>query len=140
MSKRKSAFLSGWVVAWCAIILTTPTFARTTATECARMKALDPDNDGTMDLHEARKAALALFDRLDRDKDGTLDLKELSGRMTKRELRAADPDHDKTIDKREFMKVVEARFKAANPDKDGTIDCRELGTPAGKSLLRILEK
>jgi Ca2+-binding EF-hand superfamily protein len=140
MSTRKSAFLSALFVASCAIAVTAPTFAQTTAPECAKMKALDPDNDGTMDLDEARKAASALFDRLDHDKDGTLDHKELSGRMTAKELQAADRDHDGTIDKREFIKVVEARFKAANPDKDGTIDCGELGTPAGKSLLRVLEK
>jgi Ca2+-binding EF-hand superfamily protein len=140
MSKRKFAVLGAWVVAWCAITVTTPTFAQTTATECAKMKALDPDNDGTMDLDEARKAASTLFDRLDHDKDGTLNQKELNGRMTRKQLQAADPDHDGTIDKPEFIKAVEARFKAANPDNDGTIDCRELGTPAGKSLLRILEQ
>jgi len=37
---------------------------------------LDTDNDGTVDLDEAKKAAGALFDKLDTDKDGTLDLKE----------------------------------------------------------------
>jgi hypothetical protein len=38
-----------------------------------RWRRLDTDNDGTMDLAEAKKAAGALFDRLDRDRDGTLD-------------------------------------------------------------------
>jgi hypothetical protein len=97
ISKRKFALLSALVVGSCAITVATPTFAQTTVTECARMKALDPDNDGTMDLNEARKAASAPFDRLDRDKDGTLDQKELSGRLTRKELQAADPDHDGTM-------------------------------------------
>ena len=38
---------------------------------------LDTDNDRTVDLEEAKKAASALFDRLDRDHDGTLDRREL---------------------------------------------------------------
>ena len=34
----------------------------------------DTDNDGTVDLAEAKKAASDLFDKLDHDKDGTLDI------------------------------------------------------------------
>ena len=37
------------------------------------MRLLDTDNDGTVDLEEAKKAASTLFDKLDRDHDGTLD-------------------------------------------------------------------
>ena len=36
------------------------------------IKMFDTDNDGTIDLAEAKKAASALFARLDRDHDGTL--------------------------------------------------------------------
>ena len=36
----------------------------------------DTDNDGTVDLAEAKKAASDLFDKLDHDKDGTLDIKD----------------------------------------------------------------
>jgi hypothetical protein len=36
------------------------------------MRLLDTDNDGTIDLDEAKKAASALFDKLDRDHEGTL--------------------------------------------------------------------
>src|ERR1700754_2691728 len=86
----------------------------------------DPDNDGTLDLDEVKKAASALFDKLDRDKDGTLDRRELAGRLTAKELAAADPDRDGTLDKNEFLAIVERRFKAANPDNDGTIDAKEL--------------
>src|SRR5262245_24952768 len=36
------------------------------------VKTLDTDNDGTVDLAEAKSAASKLFDKLDRDHDGTL--------------------------------------------------------------------
>ena len=49
----------------------------------------DTDNDGTVDLAEAKKAASALFDKLDRDHDGTLDKRELAGRLTPKEFAAA---------------------------------------------------
>ena len=75
---------------------------------------LDTDNDGTVDLDEAKKAAVALFDKLDTDKDGTLDPKELKGRVT---------DKD---------------FKAADPDNDGTVSAAEFKTHAGRSLIQLL--
>ena len=99
---------------------------------------LDTDNDGTVDLAEAKRAASALFDRLDPDKDGTLDRRELRGRLSAKELAAADPDRDGTLTKDEYLSVVEQRFKAADPDIDGTLDAKELRTKAGKALLRLL--
>lgn len=141
MPRKGNLFLVAVSLALHAVIVTTSASAAQTADAgCAEMKAFDPDNDGTMDMDEARKAALALFDKLDHDKDGTLDARELSGRLTSAQLRAADPDHDGTLDKSEFLKVVEKRFEAANPDQDVTIECKEFRTPAGKSLLRVLEK
>jgi hypothetical protein len=102
------------------------------------VRMFDTDNDGTIDLMEAKKAASAVFDRLDRDKDGTLDRLELSGRLSPKEIAAADPDHDGTLTKDEYLAVVEQRFNAANPDKDGTLDAKELGSAAGKTLLRLM--
>jgi Ca2+-binding EF-hand superfamily protein len=102
------------------------------------IRLLDTDNDGTVDLAEAKKAASALFDKLERDHDGTLDKRELAGRLTAKELAAADPDHDGTLTKDEYLAVVEQRFNAANPDKDGTLDAKELSSAAGKALLRLL--
>jgi hypothetical protein len=99
---------------------------------------LDTDNDGTVDLAEAKKAASAVFDRLDRDHDGTLDKRELAGRLSAKQLAEADPDHDGTLTKDEYLAVVERRFNAANPDKDGTLDAKELSSTAGKALLRLL--
>ena len=79
------------------------------------MRLLDPDNDGTVDLDEAKKAASTLFDKLDRDHDGTLDRREIRGRLSGAELTAADPD------------------------KDGTLDEKELRSRAGQALLRLLQ-
>ena len=89
---------------------------------------LDTDNDGTVDLAEAKAAASALFDKLERDKDGTLDKHELARRLSAKELAAADPDHDGTLTKDEYLAVVEQRFSAADPDHDGTLDAKELQT------------
>ena len=105
----------------------------------AAIRMFDRDNDGTLDLAEAKKAASALFARLDRDHDGTLDKRELAGRLSAREFAAADPDHDGTLTLDEYLHVVEQRFNAADPDKDGTLDGKELNTSAGRALLRLLK-
>jgi Ca2+-binding EF-hand superfamily protein len=114
-----------------------PVFAKSRHSKWIRM--LDTDNDGTVDLAEARKAASSLFDKLERDHDGTLDKRELAGRLTPKELAAADPDHDGTLTKEEYLAVVDQRFAAADPDHDGTLDAGELGTQAGQALLRLLK-
>src|SRR6516164_1830756 len=103
------------------------------------IRLLDTDNDGTVDLDEAKKAASALFDKLDRDRDGTLDRRELGSRMSAAEFTAADPDKDGTLSKDEYFNVVENRFKAADPDNDGTLDEKELRSRTGQSLLRLLQ-
>jgi Ca2+-binding EF-hand superfamily protein len=114
-----------------------PVLAKSRRSNWIRM--FDTDNDGTVDLAEARKAASTLFDRLERDHDGTLDQRELARRMTPKELAAADPDHDGTLTKEEYLAVVEQRFAAADPDHDGTLDAKELETKAGQALLRLLK-
>jgi hypothetical protein len=103
------------------------------------IRMFDTDNDGTVDLAEAKKAASALFDKLDRDHDGTLDKRELARRLTPKEFAAADPDHDGTLSKDEYLAAVEQRFTAADPDHDGTLDAKELNTQAGQALLRLLK-
>ena len=103
------------------------------------MQALDADNDGTVDLEEAKKAASTLFDKLDRDHDGTLDRRELRGRLRPAQFAAADPDKDGTVSKDEYLKLVEERFKAADRDNDGTLDDNELRSRAGRGLLRLLQ-
>ena len=98
----------------------------------------DTDNDGTVDLAEAKKAGSDMFDKLDVDHDGTLSFKELHGRMSRKEFAAADPDKDGTLTKEEYLAVVEQRFKAADKDHDGTLSNWEFQTPKGRALVRLL--
>jgi EF hand len=135
MMTRRTA-LVGSLAAGAAAAGVVPAF---TAPKRSRaMQLLDPDNDGTIDLEEARKAASALFDRLDRNRNGVLNKRELGGRVTPQEFAAADPDKSGTLSKAEYLTIVEKRFKAANPDNDGTIDEKELSSRTGRALLRLL--
>jgi Ca2+-binding EF-hand superfamily protein len=132
MLSRRNAF----TVALAALVgVATPAVAATKAGPVARF---DTDNDGTVDLNEAKKTASALFDKLDTDKDGTLDFNELKGRLTHKEFAAADPDNDGTLSKDEYLAVVEKQFKAADPDNDGTVSAAEFKTAAGRSLNKLL--
>jgi Ca2+-binding EF-hand superfamily protein len=103
------------------------------------MQSLDPDNDGTIDLDEARKAASALFDRLDRNRNGVLNKRELGGRVTPQEFAIADSNKDGSLSKAEYLSVVEKRFRAADPNSGGTVDDKELSSHAGRALLRLLQ-
>ena len=114
-----------------------PAFAKHRRSNLIRM--LDTDNDGTVDLAEAKKAASALFDKLEADHDGTLDRHELARRLSAKELAAADPDHDGTLTRDEYLAMVEQRFAAADPDHDGTLNAMELNSKAGRALLRLLK-
>jgi Ca2+-binding EF-hand superfamily protein len=108
------------------------------ATKTGSAVRFDTDNDGTVDIDEAKKAAAELFDKLDIDMDGTLDVKELKGRLTQKEFTAADPDNEGTLSKDDYLAVVEKRFKAADPDNDGTVSAAEFKTAAGRSLSQLL--
>ncbi len=119
--------------------LSQPTAALANHEGCAALHSLDPDGDGTLDWHEARRAAVHLFHTLDPDHDGTLDLTELRGRVGLVSFMLANPDRDRTLDKDEFLTIVKHRFERANPDADGTIDCRELHSLRGQRLLRVLQ-
>lgn len=113
-------------------------FARASGAE-KTLKAVDTDNDGSIDLKEATAAAEATFTKLDKDNDGSVDTKELQGRLSKKDLKAADPDNDGHLEKKEYTALVEQRFKAADPDGDGTVDAKELKTPAGRALSALLK-
>jgi Ca2+-binding EF-hand superfamily protein len=134
MTSRRSVLKTFAVAILCGAA--SPVLAQSSRTDTVR--ALDTDNDGTIDLAEAKKAASALFARLDHDHDGTLSRRELLGRLSEREFAAADPDHDGTLTMEEYLGLVEQRFNAANLDKDGTLDARELDTRTGRALLRLL--
>ena len=135
MISRRNLFLA--FTAGASLAVGSPVLAKSRYSNWIRM--FDTDNDGTVDLAEAKKAASVLFDKLDRDHDGTLDKRELARRLTQKELAAADPDHDGTLTKDEYLAVVEQRFTAADPDHDGTLDAKELNTKAGQALLRLLK-
>jgi hypothetical protein len=131
LSRRKVCTVALPALLWVAA----PALA---ATKTGPATRFDTDNDGTVDIDEAKKAASTLFDKLDTDKDGTLDFKELKGRLTQKEFAAADPDNDGTLSKDEYLALVEKRFKAADPDNDGTVSAAEFKTAAGKSLGQLL--
>ena len=113
----------------------TPAWAKKNSTLVGQF---DLDNDGTVDLDEAKKAGAATFDRLDADKDGTLDRKELHGRLSRKEFAAADADHDGTLSKEEYLSAVEARFKAADADHNGQLTHWEFHTGHGWALIQLL--
>jgi EF hand/EF-hand domain pair len=117
-----------------AMFVCGPLASGASAAPVSVLKTVDTDNDGTVDLNEAKASASALFDRLDGDHDGTVDRKELRGRLSAKGLVAADPDSDGTLTKGEYLALVELRFKAADRDNDGTLDAKEL-----KSLGRLLK-
>ena len=129
MMTRRTATLNS-LAAITSILVGRPAFAAPSRA----MRLLDTDNDGTVDLDEAKKAASTLFDKLDRDHDGTLDRRGLRGRLSAAEFAAADPDKDGTLSKDEYLKVV-----AADRDNDGTLDEKELRSRAGRALLPQLQ-
>lgn len=110
MNKFAQAFL----MATALVLL--PGSAAFAVDNAAALKALDPDDDGTIDLKEADAGALKVFKEINPDNDGTLDAKEFEGRLTEAELKAADPDND------------------------GTVDLKELESPAGQELLKLIYK
>ena len=115
-------------------------FALTPAFATSVFSGIDTDNDGTIDLKEAKAAASAVFDKLDANHDGTLDRAELGGRIPEQDWTIADPDNDKTLTKDEYLNYVEFAFKRADKDGDGTVDAKEARTHAGRLLMRLLRR
>jgi Ca2+-binding EF-hand superfamily protein len=137
MKPRKSAAFASALAAFAMVLSINPVLA---AGSAEKLKAWDPDNDGTLDLTEVNKAAEARFDSLEGDKDGTLDAKEIKpAKVDKKAFAKADPDKDGTLTKQEYLTIVEARFRAADPDNDGTVSAAELDSKAGKMLARMLK-
>jgi hypothetical protein len=110
------------------------------ADSSAAMKALDPDDDGTIDMAEAEAGAKKVWEAINNDGDKTLEADELQGMLDEKGLDMADPDDDDSLDWKEYMALVAAKFNAANPDDDGTIDQKELDSPAGQELLKLIYK
>ncbi len=103
------------------------------------VKLFDTDNDGTVDLAEAKKAAGALFDKLNTDKDDTISAKELQGRLSKVDLAAADPDKDGTLQKPNTLLSSKPGSRAADPDNDGTIDVKRSRRRRGKEPAELIK-
>jgi hypothetical protein len=114
------------------------TFAASPLLAASVFSGIDTNNDGTIDLNEAKAAASKTFDKLDKNHDGTLNRAELRGRVPARDWKIANPDNDKTLTKQEYLNYVEYAFKRADPDADGKIEAKEADTPAGRLLLRLL--
>ena len=51
------------------------------ADSSSALKALDTDNDGTIDLKEAEAGAAKVFKSMDTDNEATVDAKELGNRL-----------------------------------------------------------
>ena len=101
--------------------------------------AIDRDNDGTIDLDEAKRAAGSLFDHLDRHHTGTLSHAQLGKRrLTAEEFSWADRDHDGTLTKDEYLALVERQFRAADTDHEGTVSRAEFNARTGLPLRRLL--
>lgn len=107
---------------------------------CPALNHIDPDNDGSMSLLEAKRRALVVFAKLNPDGDRTLEPAELKGRLSKAQFMAADTlRKDGKISRLEWLVLVKKTFRAANPDSDRSIECGELNTAAGKALFRMLK-
>ncbi len=100
----------------------------------ATVKSVDKDSDGTIDMQEAKTAAMAKFAMADKDNDGTIDSKEAGMDVSK-----ADPDKDGTLDKTEYAAALGDTFKAADTDHDGTVDAAEMAGPEGQKLQAMIK-
>lgn len=113
-------------------------FAASPSLAASVFSGIDTNNDGTIDLNEAKAAASKTFDKLDTNHDGTLDRAELRRRIPPQDWKIANPDNDQTLSKQEYLNYVEYAFKRADTDGDGTINATEARTHAGRVLLRLL--
>jgi Ca2+-binding EF-hand superfamily protein len=118
MSIRRKSILTTLAI---TLIATAPAWSQ------SLLKTLDPDNDGTVDLAEAKSAASKVFDKLDRDHDGTLDKRELRGRVSAKDFAAADPDNDGTLDKMNFSRSSRNVSRLPTPTMTARLTPRNSG-------------
>jgi Ca2+-binding EF-hand superfamily protein len=113
-------------------------FAASPSFAASVFSGIDTNNDGTIDLDEAKAAASKTFDQLDTNHDGTLNRAELRGRIPEQDWKIANPDNDKTLTKEEYLNYVEYAFKRADTDHEAKIEPNEARTHAGRVLMRLL--
>jgi EF-hand domain pair len=135
----QSAFRRQLLLFGLASFIATPAAFARGGRRASPFAGIDRDNDGTIDLDEAKRAAALVFDHLDRHHTGTLSRAQLGRRrVTAEEFAWADRDHDGTLTKDEYLALVERQFRAADPDNDGTVSRREFYSRAGLPLRRLL--
>ena len=104
------------------------------------LKSVNHDDDRTLEVPEAIKAAATVFDGLSRDKGQTVGRGDVSDRVSPSEWSQVNKDKDQTLELDEWLTVARARFDAADANHDGKLDAGELDTPAGQSLVRMIVK
>ena len=104
------------------------------------MKALNHDNDQTLEIPEVIDAATKLFSEINPDGDTTLERAETAGRLTESDWKAVNKDKDETLEMDEWLSVARKRFMAADANKDGKISVSELDSPAGQMLVKMIMK
>lgn len=104
------------------------------------MKALNHDNDQTLEIPEVIDAATKLFSEINPDGDTTLERNETAGRLTESDWKAVNKDKDETLEMDEWLSVARKRFITADANKDGKISVSELDAPAGQMLIKMIMK
>ena len=120
-----------------AALMASPAWA---ASGAVVMKALNHDNDQTLEIPEVIDAATKLFAEINPDGDTTLERDETAGRLTESDWKAVNKDKDQTLEMDEWLSVARKRFLAADANKDGKISVSELDSPAGQQLIKMIVK
>lgn len=127
--KKTLGFLALSLMAGAAIAADTMEMKLTDAQVDTAFAVANPDNDGTVDMKEAKKFGISskAFSTANPDKDGTLDKKEFAAAIIW-QFKQANPDNDGTLDRKEAKKAGikdKKVFDTANPDNDDTLDIAE---------------
>lgn len=104
------------------------------AADCGPLKAVDPDNDGKLELAEAKKAASEAWKKVSAAKNKAEDFE---ARLGSKEL--AEGTGGTGIMEKEYVEIATTMFRGADADKDGSVDCKELEADIGQSLLKLLK-
>jgi Ca2+-binding EF-hand superfamily protein len=118
------------------MVAVTPAITPAWAKNSTLVGQFDLNNDGFVDLAEAKTAGAAMFDKLDVDKKGSLTRAQLHGRLSGKEI--ATFGNDGAVSKEGYLSAVEERFKAADADHNGKLTHWEFHTGKGRALTRLL--
>ncbi|HEY1748182.1 MAG TPA: EF-hand domain-containing protein [Xanthobacteraceae bacterium] len=129
ISRRKAIALAATAL----IVAATPAWAKKNSTLVGQF---DLNNDGVVDLAEAKVAGAAMFDKLDVEKKGTLTRAQLHGRLSGKEIAAFGAGG--ALSKEGYLSAVEARFRAVDADHNGKLTHWEFHTAKGRALTRLL--